>query len=57
MEIEIRCEECGEYLEVEKEYTDRNGLMITVNPCSNCISYWKDHYESAATSEAAKDLT
>ena len=51
MEIEVRCEECGEYLETVKEYTDRSGLKITVNPCSRCMSYWKEHYKSAATSE------
>ena len=33
MEIDIRCENCGEYLEIEKEWTDRNGINITVNPC------------------------
>ena len=33
MEIDIRCEECGEYLEIVKEWTDRNGINITVNPC------------------------
>ena len=51
MEIEVHCEECGEYLETVKEYTDRSGLKITVNPCSRCMSYWKEHYKSAATSE------
>ena len=34
MEIDIRCEECGEYLEIVKEWTDRNGINITVSPCS-----------------------
>jgi len=34
MDIDIRCEECGEYLEIVKEWTDRNGINITVSPCS-----------------------
>ena len=34
MDIEIRCEQCNTYLEIEKEWTDRNGINITVSPCS-----------------------
>ena len=42
MDIEVRCEQCGNYLEPEKEYTDRTGLHLTVNPCSECIAEKKD---------------
>ena len=51
MDIEIRCEQCNTYLEIEKEYTDRGGLKITVNPCSECMDYWKKLYESICIDE------
>jgi len=51
MEIEIRCEQCGKLLTIEKEYTNRDGLKITVNPCDRCMSYWKNHYYEVALGE------
>ena len=38
MDIDIRCEECGEYLEIEKEWADRNGINITVNPLAQALA-------------------
>jgi hypothetical protein len=37
MKIDVRCEECGGYMEIIKEWTDRSGLNITVGPCERSI--------------------
>ena len=56
MDIEIRCEQCNTYLEIEKEYTDRGGLKITVNPCSECMDYWKKNNELLEVLKAIPQL-
>jgi len=56
MDIDIRCEQCGEYLETVKEYTDRDGLKATVNPCSECIDYWKKNNELLEVLKAIPQL-
>ena len=56
MDIEIRCEQCNTYLEIEKEYTDRGGLKITVNPCNECMDYWKKNNELLEALKAIPQL-
>lgn len=37
MSIDVACEVCGDGLEIVREWTDRDGMHITVKPCDYCI--------------------
>jgi hypothetical protein len=37
MDINVSCEECGDALELIREYSDRSGIQVTVKPCGCAV--------------------